>query len=114
MVSRVLIDPPELAGHLWNVADATARSHGFQFDPETETQIRGLIGAGVAKLTQDKRAGERARVSKMVDDTVRLVEMLIQNSPHREFSLAAPGTYSLARSDFAAGMRWFCPCYPFC
>lgn len=114
MANQSLNAPLGLADQLFNIASATARSHGFQFDAQTETEIRTFITAGVTKLIKDDRKDERAKVSKMVDDTVRLVEMMIQSSPHQEFSLATPGTYLLASVDFAAVKRWFCPCYPFC
>jgi hypothetical protein len=113
-LGRVLNEPLGLTDQLWNVADATARSHGFQFDQQTEIKIRGLISDGVKKLTADEGTGEHAKVSKMIDDTVRFVEMMIQNSPHRERALTAVGPRDLVDSDFTTVKFRFCPCYPFC
>jgi len=114
MGSQALNEPLGLADHLWNVADATARSHGFQFDPQTEQRIRTLITAGARKLVADGGSGDHAKVSKMVDDTIRFVEMMIQNSPHQAKSLTTAGTCSLVDTDFTAVKFRFCPCYPFC
>ncbi|HTW24951.1 MAG TPA: hypothetical protein VMD78_15195 [Candidatus Baltobacteraceae bacterium] len=114
MATRMFNVPEGLSDQLWSIADATARSHGFEFDSQTETQLRGLISAGVAKLAEDDRATDRPRVSKMIDDITRLVEMMVQHSPHREVSLVSPGNYALSAIDFKTIKGWFCPCYPFC
>jgi hypothetical protein len=104
--------PPDESGRLaralWTVAQATAEAHGVRFESGCQQLTEQFVHDGAEILAKENKADDRATVSEALRNTVRYVELIIEDAQ----AGSTPG--ELHEYNFQRAQSRFCPCFPFC
>jgi hypothetical protein len=113
-MQQMMEEEPMPSEALWSAARVLMTERHYEITPECALDLRALLETGGQQLTRDEQTIASVSGQEAIQNTLRLVSLMIDESESESVSKTVAPERLLHEWTLYRARLKFCPCYPFC